>query len=77
MPAEHIDDPVAERRFRPDHRQADAVGGGEFREFLQFIHLNRDALRIGGDTGVAGRAINLFHFGASFQLPDQRVFAPA
>ena len=46
-------------------------------EFLQFADADRNAFGIGGNPGVAGGAVDGFHLGTLFQLPDERMLAPA
>ncbi|MPM95852.1 hypothetical protein SDC9_143007 [bioreactor metagenome] len=74
---EHIHDPGAQRGLRPGHGKLHAVVFGKVRKFIQFGNFDVNAFRRSGDTGVAGRAINLVHQRALCQLPAKHVFASA
>ena len=75
--AEAIDDAVAERRLGADDGEIHRVFRREIGELLKFADADRNAFGIGGNPGVAGGAVDGFHLGTLFQLPDERVFAPA
>ena len=49
----------------------------EIREFFEFADADVDTFCVRRDSGIAGGAVDLFHLRTLFQLPDQRMFAPA
>ncbi len=73
--AQGIGQPIHQRRFRAYHHKADGLVGAE-RDYRGVVgHIQRDQLRLLGDTGISGGSVKLRKAGDWRQLPRQRMFA--
>src|SRR5262249_2281700 len=74
---EAVDEPERERQLRTDDRQIDAALAREALQAREVVDRDRHAVRVGGDAGVAGRAVESVHARALAELPHERVLATA
>ena len=74
---ERVDEAGDQRRLRPDHDEVDGVGLAEGDHGGMVGDIQRDALGLPGDPGIARRAPQLVHQRRGRDLPGQRMFAPA
>jgi hypothetical protein len=72
-----VDDAGAQRHFRPDHHQVNLLRLAERDHRLMVGEVERHALGLACDAGIAGRAIKLLAKRARRHFPGQRVFASA
>ena len=74
---EVVDDAGAQRRLGPDHDEIDAVSAAKGDHSRMVGEIERDALRLLRDAGIAGRAEQPVGERARGHFPGQRVLAPA
>ena len=71
--AEGVDDPVRQRRFRADHRQAHAFAPGKFQQRADSRNRHIDHPLFGRRAAITRRDEDLRNFGRLHQFPRQRV----
>src|SRR3989454_586611 len=74
---EAVDQAQGQRQLGADDGEIDVALPGEAQEPLHVVGGDRHALRLLGDAGVAGRAVERADAGALPELPHERVLAPA
>src|SRR6185503_4015898 len=74
---EEVDDALAERAFGADDREVDGVLLRELEEPLEVVRVDVDALGVLGDSGIAGRRVQLGEEGRTRNFPGQGVLASA
>ena len=74
---EYIDDPGYERSLRPHHGQIDVVVFRPSGKTFQVGRIQADTFRQIFHPGTAGNRVQLFHFGALGQFPNDGVFPAA
>src|SRR6266849_8458958 len=74
---EPVDQPGDQRRLRPDHDEVDPLAPGEGENSLDIRRRDRDAGRLLGDAGIAGRAEERVAQRRGGDRPAQRMLAPA
>ncbi len=71
---EAVDDPLDERRLRPDDGEVDLTRLGEVGECVDLLGLERDRVRECLCATVAGRCEYICGGLFTLELPDERVF---
>ena len=73
----YVDDPLGQRLFRPDDRQADSLALGELEQAPVIARLDRHVLAVKCRSGVARSTDYRRHAGRFLQFPAKSVLSPS